>query len=604
MPAGSTPYRVVFEGATGGANQPLLVANGKSLSGAGAEALVAEMTPGGVGFEVCEPSRDDACGEAASGYATPNFTGGSIAYYPNTVAVDQESGAVYAASFNRINRYSAAGAFERSFGWDAVFSGPGDGNVDETEQLVVTAAGGTYTLTFNYPCCGASTTQPIPFDWPAADPGTPEAVDSVEEALNATSSIKGIGGRVTVSGGPGDSAGASPYMISFHGTLAGDDVPQLSADGTELAGSPSGAEVSTPSPGGGPEVCLPERNDACGTIPPGGSDRGGAIEHFFGSLAVVPASAPGAGNVIFGDRSKNRLTEFTAAGAFVRTFGWDVNDAGGAEFEVCAAGETCKAGVSGSAVGQFNGINDLAIDPGGAIYVLERGGNRRVQKLTPSGGSFTPSLFGQIGEQQSVTVRATAGSYRLASTESEGTVGNRRLELRIAGRLRPDDEQKASSGSASRSAVPSPRAATIVAVTPNSLTASANSTSSCASSCEIRSTAVHETADLPATATAAEVKAALDALPTIGGIGGSVSVTGGPGDAAGSNPYVVSFDGGAIAATDPAQLAVLPGSTPLSGGTARAPTRPASRRSSQPVLRAAAMTTPRSRSRSAPAARF
>jgi hypothetical protein len=50
-------------------------------------------------------------------------------------------------------------------------------------------------------------------------------------------------------------------------------------------------------------------------------------------------------------------------------------------------------------------------------------------------------------------------------------------------------------------------------------------------------------------ATGAQVKAALEALTSISGAGGSVEVTGGPGDDAGTRPYLVTF-GGALAGAD------------------------------------------------------
>ncbi len=43
-------------------------------------------------------------------------------------------------------------------------------------------------------------------------------------------------------------------------------------------------------------------------------------------------------------------------------------------------------------------------------------------------------------------------------------------------------------------------------------------------------------------------------------------MTGGPGDPTGASPYLVSFDGGALARTDPVQLLGSNGTTPLSGG--------------------------------------
>ena len=52
-----------------------------------------------------------------------------------------------------------------------------------------------------------------------------------------------------------------------------------------------------------------------------------------------------------------------------------------------------------------------------------------------------------------------------------------------------------------------------------------------------------ETPPLPYNATASEVETALEALPSIGGLGGAVKVTGGPGNATGSSPYEITFEG-------------------------------------------------------------
>ena len=62
------------------------------------------------------------------------------------------------------------------------------------------------------------------------------------------------------------------------------------------------------------------------------------------------------------------------------------------------------------------------------------------------------------------------------------------------------------------------------------------------------------TTPLPSNATAGEVQTALNELASINTGGGSVSVTGGPGNAAGSNPYLVTFSGGPLANTDVPQM--------------------------------------------------
>lgn len=73
-------------------------------------------------------------------------------------------------------------------------------------------------------------------------------------------------------------------------------------------------------------------------------------------------------------------------------------------------------------------------------------------------------------------------------------------------------------------------------------------------------------ADIEFDTTSEEVESALNALGSISAGGGSVSVSGGPGDPTGSLSYLVSFDGGPLAGADVAQLGVEEGTTPLSGG--------------------------------------
>jgi hypothetical protein len=65
-------------------------------------------------------------------------------------------------------------------------------------------------------------------------------------------------------------------------------------------------------------------------------------------------------------------------------------------------------------------------------------------------------------------------------------------------------------------------------------------------------------------AAASELETALNALSTIGGAGGSVTVSGGPGDEAGSAPYTLTF-GAALAGTDVEQISADPSA--LSGGS-------------------------------------
>jgi hypothetical protein len=106
----------------------------------------------------------------------------------------------------------------------------------EVQRLGVDAEEGTYTLSFK-----GEETEAVAFDASAAE---------VEAALNALSTVEGAGGRVTVKGGPGDKGGANPYFIDFEEALAGIDVPEITADSSNLGGGTHTAFIVTTVPGG------------------------------------------------------------------------------------------------------------------------------------------------------------------------------------------------------------------------------------------------------------------------------------------------------------------------------------------------------------------
>jgi hypothetical protein len=93
----------------------------------------------------------------------------------------------------------------------------------EAQRVVIDAEGGTFTLTFS-----GQTTTALPFN---AEPG------EVATALTALSNIGGAGGSVSVSGGPGDLNGTSPYSVVFNGSLANANQPALVAGAGGLTGA-------------------------------------------------------------------------------------------------------------------------------------------------------------------------------------------------------------------------------------------------------------------------------------------------------------------------------------------------------------------------------
>lgn len=82
----------------------------------------------------------------------------------------------------------------------------------ETQTVTVGGGSGTFTLTFN-----GQTTSSLAFNATAA---------TVQSALNALSSIGGVGGSVTVT------QVGSVYTVTFGGTLAGANQPEMTASGS------------------------------------------------------------------------------------------------------------------------------------------------------------------------------------------------------------------------------------------------------------------------------------------------------------------------------------------------------------------------------------
>ena len=107
-----------------------------------------------------------------------------------------------------------------------------------------------------------------------------------------------------------------------------------------------------------------------------------------GQLSLVPFTAGAHGleggsglgvdgvtlDVYVADTGNHRVDEFTSSGAFVRAWGWGVVD-GASEFQICTGVTGCRAGVSGTAPGQFETPAFIAVDdsPGGEgdVYVSD-----------------------------------------------------------------------------------------------------------------------------------------------------------------------------------------------------------------------------------------
>lgn len=103
---------------------------------------------------------------------------------------------------------------------------------NEKQTITVDATGGTFTATLS-----GQTTAANAFDISTA---------TLKTNLDAISTIN----SVTVTGGPGDSGGNTPYTIEFGGTQAGTDMATMTTNAGSLTGGASTAVVATPQIGG------------------------------------------------------------------------------------------------------------------------------------------------------------------------------------------------------------------------------------------------------------------------------------------------------------------------------------------------------------------
>ncbi len=298
---------------------------------------------------------------------------GGLFNNPRGVAVNNSTGHVYVAdqSNQRIHQLDASGNFVRAWGRDVIITGRNnDGGTAGFEICDTTAAlpnvAGDCKAGSNAGTTGGqmNTPQGVAVNQSTGHVYVTDGGRLRVQEFDASGNFVRAWGRDVIIAGRNNDSGTSAFEICD--TTAA--LPNVAAD------CKAGVSAGT----------------------------GGAFASTFdGYIAVVPAGAPNAGNVLVADPGNRRMQEFTASGAFVRAFGADIDaSTPGTGFEVCTVVANCQAGPAGDnvPVGRFaTGYpKRVAADGTGRIYTVEAAGlTRRVQSFTqgPGPSDLTPQLF-------------------------------------------------------------------------------------------------------------------------------------------------------------------------------------------------------------------
>ena len=321
---------------------------------------------------------------------------------PNTkiLAVGKEEGSELSGAELRLSEPVTATATNSPL---IVNAAPGNVPVNEQQTLTVTATGGEFTLRFTSPFPEKATeiTTRIPAGAPATGSG------SVQEALE---NLPDIGsGNVTVSEGPGDETGSTPYLIEFKGHYADVNVNQLVPGNVDLTGgTPSSSATVATTQGGAASLESCTSQSLCSS---GESGAGPGQFNWSDEIAVDnDPSSPSYGDVYVVDQRNYRVEKYSSDGELLLMIGGEVDKTSGAD--VCTAadiagGDVCGAGVPGTGPSRFyrspvtifgssveqgwneDGNNSITVAPDGTVWV---GDFRRVQHFD-SDGSFLGELI-------------------------------------------------------------------------------------------------------------------------------------------------------------------------------------------------------------------
>jgi hypothetical protein len=330
--------------------------------------------------------------------------------------------AISTANGGTITLSQAAGAGASGAG-TAITAPTGAGNapINEKQTLALGAntTGGTFKITYATPAPSSTTatSADIPWNAPAADPGTPGVTDSVQEALEGLANI-GVG-NVEVSGVAG-----GPWTIEYKGARFADtNVSQVTAPSGNLtnltvSGGSKTATIATTQEG---SIAFEACTTSCGQAAAAGNENGrfAAASSNGGRL-----TADSNGIVYVGDPSTataqggaNRIVRFDSDLAPVGP-----GDAGPALATpiACCSPTAAAPLVAGATLGlKIDGDTDgIGVDEEHLLVLRRNSGPTTVQELdiptTPSDPIITSFQDSPLGELSNVNGFGTSSGTGLS----------------------------------------------------------------------------------------------------------------------------------------------------------------------------------------------
>ncbi len=341
--------------------------------------------------------------ETCTTTCTAGIPGGGAGQLDGTWGVaTNSSGDVYVADIgnDRIDEFSAAGAFIKAYGWGvsdgasqfetctstcrAGLAGGGAGQLNSPYGLAIDSSGDVYVADLDnsrideFSAAGAFIKA---YGWGVLDGA------SQFETCTATCTA-GISG-----GGAGELYDPEGVAIDSSGDVYVADsgtgrIDEFSAAGAFIKAYGWGVSDGASS------------FETCTTTCRAGLAGGGAGQLFAPDGVATDRS----GDVYVAEYYNYRIDEFSAAGAFIKAYGWGVSD-GASQFETCTT--TCEAGIRGGGAGQLRNPGGVAIDPSGDVYVADID-NYRIDEFSAAGAFIKAYGWGVLdGMNQFETCTST-----------------------------------------------------------------------------------------------------------------------------------------------------------------------------------------------------